>query len=171
MVVEKETSWYQAVECAVIGSIDYENAEPAILEDCSDLLEACAVRFISEKMPCETEKANGIYADCVERSRKRERETEKYTTLARIGSCLGLLSAIVIILMFFASGFFWVFLLIAVAAIVFVRNCNRYVRNAENRKKAVLLWKDAVRDPAQEHLGQVLEQMEKILKSGKNKKW
>ena len=170
MVFEKDTSWYQAVECAVIASTDYTRPEPAIQEDCADLLDACAIRFISEKKPCEPEKARGIYVDCVERSRKREQDTGKYTVLATIGSCLGVLSAIVILLMFAASGFFWVFLLVGIAAILFVRNCNRYIRNAENRKKAVLLWNETVREPDRAQMEQALEQMEEILKSGKNKK-
>lgn len=167
MSVKKESVWHHVMECAVTGSIDYSCVTPQITFCDSDVLEKSVTWFVSEKGKYTQEESRSIYRQYVIKALHKEPTGEKYLNLARIGLTLGQLFSIVIIITFIATFFNLVFFAFTMMAISFSKTCKEYIRIAELKKKASLIWKNALLSGSAEEISQALDQMEQIFMTGK----
>lgn len=167
MAVKKDNAWQHVMECAVSSSIDYQQEVPSIAFCEAEMLKASITQYISQKKNCPMSEASAIYTSCVEKALKQEKPGDKYVALAQVGSCIGVIALIVIVLTLFATHFSCIYIIFTVMAVSFIKTCNEYIRTTKLRKKAMQVWKDALQTDSSDDIKKALVQMEQVLLSKK----
>lgn len=163
MALSKEPSWLPVIECAISSSIDYEQSIPSVSFCSADMLENCITGFLEEKKACSPTESKNIYTECVKKALKQEKPSDKYLILAQCGSGVGFVSLVLIIPTFVATFFNLVFFAFTLLGFSFLGTCNGYIRKCKLRKKAELVWKEAIQTGSLNIMMDALVQMEQII--------
>lgn len=162
MVAKKKNVWQHVMECAVFGSVDYQQEVPSIALCNAETLKMCIAQYVSQEKNCSMNEANEIYSVCAENALKQEKPENTFVNLASIGSCIGVIALIIIVLTLFATHFNLVFLFFTVMACSFIGTCNEYIRTSKRKEKATQIWKNALGTGSIDDMRMALLQMEQV---------
>lgn len=154
-------TWQDAVDCAISECVDYK-ARPAKVRIAEEgKLKAAVIGYLCQQDK-NTETANQIYADAINRAVSKKRPDSQAPISAVLFSCIGWIAAIVNVISFFAAGFNLFFILFLLLSLSVARYGDAQLKKAQLSKKAMEQWTARSEKGDSQELIVALTEMEKI---------